>query len=196
VPPRPWTWLDQRHGAEVVVVHRPGEHAGAAADAAVTATPGAVLVVRTADCAPVALLAPEAVGIVHAGWRGLELGVVEVAVHALLTLGATDVTAVVGPCISPARYEFGRAELDRVAARYGDRVRATTTDGHPALDLAAGVAAALRGAGVAEVTVDGRCTASGAAQWFSHRARQEAGRQGSFVWLDEQVARGPAADLA
>jgi hypothetical protein len=36
IAPNPWTWLDQVHGARVVVVTRPGEHAGAAADAAVT----------------------------------------------------------------------------------------------------------------------------------------------------------------
>jgi YfiH family protein len=196
VPPRPWTWLDQRHGAEVVVVRRPGEHAGVPADAAVTATPGAVLVVRTADCAPIALLAPEAVGIVHAGWRGLVIGVVEAAVHALLEVGASGIRAVIGPCISPVRYAFGPAELDRVATRYGDGVRATTADGRPALDLAAGIDAALRGAGVGEVVVDGRCTAADGSTWFSHRARQEAGRQGSFVWLADPVARGASDDLA
>ena len=50
----PWTWLRQVHGAGVVIVTEPGEHAGAQADAAVTAVPGAVLAVQTADCAPVA----------------------------------------------------------------------------------------------------------------------------------------------
>lgn len=165
------------------MVTEPGEHAGAPADAAVTAAPGAALVVRTADCAPVALLAPEAVGIVHAGWRGLTLGVVEATVAALRRLGATQPEATVGPCISAARYEFGGGDLDEVAARYGDGVRAVTAGGRPALDLAAGVVAALRGAGVERVTVDGRCTAAGADRWFSHRARRDQGRQGSFVWL-------------
>src|SRR5690606_29622346 len=51
----PWTWLDQVHGAEVVVVGAPGEHAGRPADAAVTAAPGAVLAVHTADCGGVLL---------------------------------------------------------------------------------------------------------------------------------------------
>jgi YfiH family protein len=180
----------------VVVVTRPGEHAGAPADAAVTATPGAVLVVRTADCAPVALLAPTAVGIVHAGWRGLVLGVVEAALAALRGLGAGEVRAVVGPCISAPRYEFGAHDLDVVAARYGDAVRGRTVDGRPALDLAAGVRGALHGAGVDRVSVVGGCTATDAGTWFSHRARGEAGRQGSFVWLGEPVGRGPRADLA
>jgi hypothetical protein len=195
-PPQPWTWLDQQHGAEVVVVTRPGEHAGARADAAVTPTPGAVLVVRTADCAPVALLAPAAVGIVHAGWRGLVLGVVETAVAALRTLGAGHVRAVIGPCISAARYEFGADDLDVVAARYGEAVRGRTAEGRPALDLAAGVRAALHEAGVDQVSAVRGCTATDGSTWFSHRARQEPGRQGSFVWLDHAVARGPVGDLA
>ena len=50
-----WTWLRQVHGAQVVVVRTPGEHAGVEADAAVTDTLGCPLVVRTADCAPVVL---------------------------------------------------------------------------------------------------------------------------------------------
>lgn len=189
VPSRPWTWLDQRHEAKVVVVTSAGEHAGSAADGAVTAVPGAALVVRTADCAPVALLSAEAVGIAHAGWRGLCLGVVEATVAAVRDVGAGTIRAQVGPCISPAHYEFGDDELDEVAARYGQEVRSTTDDGRPALDLVAGVVAALRRSGVEHVTVDGRCTATDADRFFSHRARRDLGRQGSFVWLGASDGR-------
>jgi copper oxidase (laccase) domain-containing protein len=135
----------------------------------------------------VALLAPGAVGIAHAGWRGLVGGVVERTVEALCALGglgAGELEALVGPCIGPESYEFGEAELAEVAGRYGDGVRATTAGGRPALDLAAGVESALRGAGVARVQRVGGCTASDPSRWFSHRARADAGRQGSFVWLD------------
>src|SRR5690606_15998658 len=104
VPPRPWTWLRQCHGADVVVVEAPGDQAGARADGAVTAAVGAALVIRAADCAPIALLADEAVGIAHAGWRGLLAGVVERTVEALRGLGATRIEARIGPCISPAAY--------------------------------------------------------------------------------------------
>ena len=168
----------------MVIVGHPGDGAGSPADAAVTAVPGAALVVRTADCAPVALLAPEAVGIAHAGWRGLLGGVVERTVEALRALGAGELEARIGPCIGPEVYEFGADDLDRVAARYGDAVRARTAAGSPALDLAAGVEAALRAAGVDRVERVGGCTATEPTRWFSHRARAESGRQGSFVWLD------------
>ena len=103
----PWTWLHQVHGCRVVVVDRPGACTAEEADAAVTTCTGAALVIRTADCAPVGLGSPEGVvGAVHAGWRGLMAGVVEEAVEVMRSLGATEVTAALGPCIAPHAYRF------------------------------------------------------------------------------------------
>ncbi|MGH9247496.1 MAG: polyphenol oxidase family protein [Acidimicrobiales bacterium] len=182
----PWSWLRQEHGRRVVTVTEPGEGAGVAADAAVTGVPGAALVVHTADCAPVVLLADSVVGVAHAGWRGLASGIMEATVEAMRTLnGATDgaVRAVVGPCIRPECYEFGPDDLDRLAATLGDEVRATTATGAPALDLAAAVRTALATSGVTDVEDRGGCTACGG-QWFSHRGRRDTGRQAAVVWLD------------
>ena len=53
VAPYRWTWLEQTHGHDVVVVEEPGGAAGSVADAAVTRCPEAVLSVQVADCAPV-----------------------------------------------------------------------------------------------------------------------------------------------
>src|SRR5437763_5428759 len=139
----PWTWLRQVHGDAVVTVKEPGQRAGAKADASVSTVPDCVLAVLTADCAPVALVSAEGVtAAVHAGWRGLAGGVLRRAVDAVRALGATDVRAVLGPCIRPECYEFGGADLDAVAARLGDEVRAVTNDGRPALDVPGAVAAA------------------------------------------------------
>jgi polyphenol oxidase len=191
--PGPWTWLHQVHGAAVVVVSKPGEHAGADADAAVTAEPGAVLAVHTADCAPV-LLADETRGVVgaaHAGWRGLAAGVIGNTVAAMAALGATDIRATLGPCIRVGCYEFGAADLDgvdRALAEAGvaapGAVRGTTGWGRPALDLAGGVRAALAAAGIARVDEVGGCTACDPARWFSHRARREPARQASLIWIE------------
>lgn len=183
--PGPCTWLHQVHGADVVTVSSPGEHAGIEADAAVTVAPGCALAVRTADCAPVALLGDGAVGIVHAGWRGLVAGIVERAVGALDDLGADprSLRAEVGPCIRAGCYEFDGPGRDDVAARYGAAVLTTTMWGTPALDLVAAARAALAAAGVADVEVVGGCTACDET-WYSHRARVDTARQASFVWLD------------
>lgn len=180
----PWTWLRQVHGDAVVTVTEPGAGAGAKADASVTPESGAVLAVLTADCAPVALVSPDGVvGAVHAGWRGLVGGVIERAVAVARGLGATELRAVLGPCIHAECYEFGAGDLDAVAAKLGDGVRAVTSDGRPALDVPTAVAVALKHAGVTELGDVDVCTAC-SGDYFSWRARQEVARQAMVIWRD------------
>ena len=184
-------WVTQVHGARVVDA-RHADRAGGpgpvtcrnlgAADALVTGSPGTALCVLTADCGPLALASPEGVfAAVHAGWRGLVAGVVESAVRRMRERGATDVTGVLGPCIHAGCYEFGADELGTVADAYGPTVRATTVTGRPALDLVAGIAAALTAAGGRLDDVVDVCTACGGGR-YSHRARADAGRQALVVW--------------
>ena len=190
VAPGEWTWLRQVHGPRVVEVVAPGDHAGAEADAAVTTTPGAVLAVHTADCAPVLLRSEDAtvVGAAHAGWRGLVAGVLEETVAAMVRAGATGIRARLGPHIRGRCYEFGADELDLVAARYGDDVRTTTGWGTPGLDVTAAVEAALGARGVA-VTDHGGCTACEPRRLWSHRARGDRARMAATITiLDEGAA--------
>jgi hypothetical protein len=166
------------------VVTRPGEHAGVDADAAVTTTPGCVLAVRTADCAPVVLLGPSGIGVVHAGWRGLMAGVVERTVAAMAALDGRPSVAHLGPCIRVGCYEFDGPELAPLVDRYGAAARGTTTWGTPALDLPAAVTAALRDVGVHEVHDTSGCTACDR-RWYSHRARGETERFATTAWLEQ-----------
>ena len=180
----PWTWLRQVHGDRVVRVDAPGAQSGERADAAVTDQPGCALAVFSADCAPVALASPEGViGVAHAGWRGVVAGVLQATVGEMRALGATEIEAVLGPCIRPGCYEFGAAELDDASARMGDVVRATTTEGRPAFDLPAAVRAALSEAGVAgdHLRDVGVCTAC-SPDHFSWRAHRDEQRQAMVVW--------------
>ncbi len=181
-----------------MVVNTPGQHAGADADAAVTAEPGAVLAVHTADCAGVLLCAGTddgaVIGAAHAGWRGLESGVLQATVAAMRELGAQQVGWELGPCISPDAYEFGADDLDRLVQRYGPTLRGATAGGAPALDLRAGVAAALAEAGATAVLEDPlavRCTASDP-DCYSWRARSDQGRQAAVTWIEART--GAAAD--
>ena len=67
----------QIHSARAVVADAPWEGPRPEADAIATATPGLLLGVLTADCAPV-LLADGQAGVIaaaHAGWRGAIGGV-------------------------------------------------------------------------------------------------------------------------
>jgi purine-nucleoside/S-methyl-5'-thioadenosine phosphorylase / adenosine deaminase len=173
--PADWISLHQVHGAAV----HPADVAGMTcrgaagapapkADAAVSAEPGAVLSVLTADCGPVALVAPGAVAAVHAGWRGIAGGVLEAAVTEVRRRSSGPIRAVLGPCIHPECYEFSATDLDPIAARLGPEVAGRTSDGALAFDLPRAVQLALTGAGVVDITDVGVCTAC-SADHFSHR---------------------------
>jgi YfiH family protein len=180
--PAAWVWMRQVHGADVHVASGPTGAAPPAADAAVTSERGLPLAVLTADCAPLALACDDAVGVVHAGHRGLERGVIPAAVAQLRAIGNGPVRAYLGPCIRPTRYEFGAADLARLVERLGPGVAGRTHDGRPALDIPAAVRASLREAGVDELFDGGACTASSDA-YFSYRRDGVTGRQVTIVLL-------------
>lgn len=190
VAPLPWTWLDQVHGTDVVAVSAPGDGAGRRADAAVTDVVGAVLAVHTADCAPVLLQGTcegrPVVGAAHAGWRGLVGGVLGATVQAMCSLGAASISWRLGPCISAAAYEFGDDDLDQLVERFGPTVRSRTAAGRPALDLRAGVRAALGELDVIEAQPDAAvpCTALDPG-WFSWRRDRTPERQAGVIWIDD-----------
>ena len=180
-----WTWLKQVHGADVVVVTESGDKAGSVADGAVTAVPEAVLALHTADCAPVVVVGDSAVGVAHAGWRGIVAGVLREVVQALHSLtpdSGGGLRAVVGPVIRPSAYEFGPAELAAVSGAVRGDVTSVTSWGAPALDLVSAVRGALRTAGVSDVEDLGFDTFHEC--FFSHRVRGERARQATTVRLE------------
>lgn len=183
-----WTLPRQTHSAEVIEVAGPADGNATEGDALVTASDGAVLVIRTADCIPVAIYGREGIAAVHAGWKGLEAGVVEAAVDQLRSYGDVPLRAIVGPHISACAYEFGLDDLDRLAGLWGDEVRGVTSAGLPALDLAAALDAVLHRCAV---TVDHevrRCTSLDQ-RYFSHRARREPQRMAMLVETTDWSAR-------
>lgn len=174
--PATWCWLHQVHGTTVLDADAPPAATERPADAAVTRTPGRPLTVLTADCAPVVLACDDAVAVAHAGWTGLLAGVLEAAVRRLRAVGHGRVRAALGPCIHPARYEFGAEDLARLVDAYGPTVAGTTDAGRPALDLPAGVRAALARADVTDLEDVDVCTAA-SPDHFSYRRDGETGRQ-------------------
>ena len=178
----PWSVLHQVHGARVLLVERPGAGSGETADAAISTARGAALAVLTADCAPIALASPERIlGVIHAGWRGLHAGVVEAGVQAMRRLGATRVEAVLGPCIHSCCYPFGTAELDQLETRFGPSVRAVDRNGDQALDLPAGIRAALHASGVGLADESDLCTSCSDQHWSWRRSATDR-RQATVVW--------------
>lgn len=99
------------HGANVAVVDR-GVMPEGNYDALVTPDPATVLAVTVADCVPVFFLdaAGGAIGVAHAGWRGIVGGIVGAVIHAMTArLGARagDLLVATGPAIRGPRYEVG-----------------------------------------------------------------------------------------
>ncbi|RMH94189.1 peptidoglycan editing factor PgeF [Lysobacter pythonis] len=184
-------WLRQVHGTAVAHVDAasPGGPPPEA-DAAVTATPGTVLAILTADCLPVAFAARDGAEIAaaHAGWRGLAAGVLEATVRAMAT-PPRELIAWLGPAAGPAAYEIGEEVRDTFLAH--DAAAATafvaTRPGHWKADLYALARQRLAALGLAADAVHGgdRCTISEPKHFFSHRRDGRGGRLATLVWMTE-----------
>ncbi len=180
----------QVHGARVGLVGR--AHLGTvqpATDALITREPGVPLLMRFGDCAPVLLFDPvrRAIGMAHAGWRGIVAGSVVATVRTMkqrLGCQPTDLWAGIGPTIGRCCYQVGAevAAAVEVACPAGAGV-VHHLDGQIYLDLPAAVRAQLRAAGVERIEDSGLCTACHVDEFFSHRA--ENGRTGRFGVLLE-----------
>ncbi len=185
-------WLEQQHGAGAVRL--PGGPGPRIADAAWSTEPGIDCAVLVADCLPVLVASHDgrAVGIAHAGWRGLAGGVVEALLAAMATaVDRATLVAWLGPCIGPTAFEVGpevRAafvDVNADDARHftpgrGDRLFA---------DLAGLAASRLMRSGVATVVASGLCTVGDAHRFFSYRRDGVTGRFGAFL----RIAAPPAS---
>ncbi len=167
--------VKQVHSDVVVPVTAPS-HPGdrPAADAMVTAVPGLVLGILTADCAPVLLADLEAgvVGAFHAGWKGAIAGIGHRTVEAMAALGAAPrrIVAAIGPTISLANYEVGPEFATNLLTAHGDTGHISRTGGgREHFDLPGFVADQLHAAGIAEVDDLGICTYAEPESYFSHR---------------------------
>lgn len=181
-------WLAQVHGREVVA--HPGigrlPLAPPVADASVTREPGAVLAVLTADCLPVVLASRDgaAVGVAHAGWRGLAGGVLQATVAAL-ACPPGDLVAWLGPAIEPAAFEVG----DEVREAFCEQdpgagaCFAANDRGRWQADLAGLARRVLARAGVGAVHGRSPGTYGDARCWYSHRRDPRSGRMATLAWI-------------
>ena len=134
--------------------------------------------VLVADCVPVLLATDDGglVAAVHAGRRGMLDGVVPRTLAAFAARGARadDVWAAIGPSVCGACYEVPE-EMRSAAAAIEPDCAATTRWGTPGLDVAAGVRAQLRRAGVAHIADGPWCTVEDR-RFFSYRRDGTTGR--------------------
>lgn len=145
-------------------------------DGHVSATSGVLLAVTVADCVPVYLAHPDsgAVGLVHAGWKGVAAGILELGIERLCQVAgavASDIVIHCGVSICGRCYEVGSEVYERVTG--------VSKGGPTGLDLRANLMERAVGLGVARATSSSWCTAHDGGQFYSHRA--SAGAAGRMV---------------
>ena len=150
--PRRLATAEQVHGGEVAQVaeaeHCPG------VDGLITDAPGLALGIVVADCCAVYLVDPvrRAIGLVHSGKKGTELGITALAIRQMgeaFGTRAADLRIRLSPCSRPPAYEVDIASAIREQA---------TAVGVPATS----------------VSDDGVCTASDLDRYYSYRAERGA----------------------
>ncbi|MGV8938877.1 MAG: peptidoglycan editing factor PgeF [Allorhizobium sp.] len=173
--------VHQVHSPDVMVIDTEFDGVRQKADALVTARPGTIIAVLSADCGPVLFADAEngVVGAAHAGWKGALDGVLENTILAMIRLGAVreNIVACLGPSITAESYEVGPEFVARFLARdpsYAQFFTATQKPGHSMFDLPALTVARLRAAGVKAETL-GLDTYADADRFYSYRRTTHAG---------------------
>ncbi|MEO6742553.1 MAG: polyphenol oxidase family protein [Chthoniobacteraceae bacterium] len=150
---------EQVHGAAVASVNASDTAPVANVDALITDDPAVCLGIYVADCGPVWLVDPvrRAIGCIHSGRKGTELGITAAAIQAMVKeFGCvrSDITAQLGPCIRPPNYE---------------------------VDFSADIIRQCREAGLTNVHDCARCTAADEERYYSYR--REKGQTGRMLAL-------------
>jgi len=152
--------LYQIHSPDVIIADTPWDYDyRPQADGLVTTRPGLALSALAADCGPVLFCDPNAriIGACHAGWKGAVGGVTDGVIEAMESCGAKrrDIRAVLGPCISGAKYEVGQDFKDNVLAidplaapHFNSPALPNGQIGKPHFDLKAYILARLSRAGL------------------------------------------------
>lgn len=193
----------QVHGNGVLLANlsdgggaEPGNLAAGEADALVTDAPGLPLMTLHADCQPILFVDPvrRAVGVAHAGWRGVVTDVAGATVRAMGSAfgsAPSEIHAYLGPAIGVECYEVGQEVIAAWEKAVGSQLAndAVSLSGrYPHFDLSRANRLLLVRAGVAEQNVDdaGICTACSGEAWFSHRRQgPTTGRFAAIIAVDE-----------
>ncbi|MDO9194380.1 MAG: peptidoglycan editing factor PgeF [Undibacterium sp.] len=181
------TFLTQVHGIEVVdAAQLKGNQI---ADGCVTSKVGVICAVLTADCLPVLLSDRHGtvVAAVHAGWRGLASGILQVAINKMRGSGANEILAWMGPAIGPAQFEVGKDVLDafpQLGASASQCFVSNNKHDKYLANIYLLARHALAEVGVVQVDGGDHCTVTERDKFYSYRRDRETGRMASVIWMD------------
>jgi len=177
-------WLNQVHGTKVVIADELNRVVDA--DGSLSRVHDVVCVVMTADCLPVLLCnrAGTEVAAIHAGWRGLLGGVLEVAINAMQS-PPEAIIAWIGPAIGVDAFEVGNEVREAFLKVNDSSASAFIAHGDRWLaDLTGLARQRLCSVGVTDIHGGQWCTYSESGQFFSYRREGVTGRQASLIWLE------------
>lgn len=181
----------QIHGDRVRRVSHPvaGVVRGEPGDAVITDEVGLAIGVLTADCVPILFGSRDggAIGVIHAGWRGLRAGLIGRAIERFtgaFRYQPREIIAAIGPAIGPRTYEVDRALAAEFLRERPDLGGVIWPDKRrkPHLDLRLMALNDLLGAGLESEAVEIVGPTTDDERFFSHRrSGGRAGRQLSAV---------------
>ncbi len=168
----------QIHGNRIVSINNTSTRIIEQCDGAVTASVGILLVITTADCAPVLFLDPctKLVGIAHAGWRGTYKGIIATMITKMIEMGSKteDICLVIGPHIAGCCYIVSAKRAKLFTSMCKDPLTVNKLDGKIHLDLGRAICEQAMKAGIQSSHIENTltCTNCREDQFFSYRREQ------------------------
>jgi hypothetical protein len=175
----PTQYMNQVHGDRIALIEEVTDELPTA-DALVTGIPGITLAVMVADCIPLLLKSNESVAAVHVGRRGLVNEITRKTLSLMRDMGASQITAIIGPAICGSCYEVSEDIFNEVVALH-PMAQSRTPSGTYALNLPAALRSVLNDEGV-EVVDQFECTVE-SEDYFSYRRDGVTGRQAGVISL-------------
>ena len=172
-------FMNQVHGDRIALIEEVTDEIPTA-DALVTGIPGIALAVMVADCIPLLLSSPESVAAVHVGRKGLVNEVTRKTISLMRDMGASKITAIIGPAICGSCYEVSEDIFQEVVAVHPTAESRTPQD-TLALNLPKALIGVLNDEGL-DVSNEFVCTVE-SNEHFSYRRDGVTGRQAGVIWL-------------
>jgi len=183
-------WLNQVHGTTVYHALEQLTEPPPQADALYTTRTNLACGVLTADCLPVVFCSSDGkeVAIAHAGWRGLQKGVLENTL-ASFKAPAAQIMAWLGPAIGPCHFEVGSEVREAfLAVASAEAMVATEAAFLPSsqqgkwfADLYKLARIRLLAAGLSIVSGEPACTFCNSTTWYSYRQNPVTGRFATLI---------------
>ena len=178
-------WINQTHSN--ISVNADSISTIIEADASYSKKIGTVCGILTADCLPVFVSNKEgtAVGIAHAGWRGLISGIIESLIKSF-DGNTEDLIVYLGPAISQLSFEVGEEVKSEYLSKNENFMSCFNfLNDKYYLNLYDAARVVLKSLGVKSISGGNRCTFNEPDQFFSYRRDgHKSGRMAHLIWID------------